>query len=170
MIPYQKIFTLLQIGSINVFVDKPKGYKKMKKYAFLFSICVLFALVPRYGFTANPSTGNFKATMGDKKYDLDVTCDAFGTDQVMFRSDDSGYVEAKDINGDGIAITGAPGLFGEGLTMVLEINDKGQLYVVNSGIIGQKLDLEMSGNTLTGKGKMLSMTSQPTIEFTLTCQ
>ena len=145
-------------------------HKNMKRYALFFSICMLSVFIPRYGLTASPGAGNFKATMGDKKYNLAVTCDEFRKDRVMFRLDDSGYAEAKDTNGDGIAITGQPG-FGKGLTLALVINNKGQSYVVNSAIKGQKLDFKMSGNTLTGRGKMLSLTfSQSNIEFTLTCK
>jgi len=146
---------------------------KYEKIWILFSICVLSFLAPGCGTSDNPSdkpsTGIFKATMGDRKYELDVTCDTFQKDRVMFRSDDSGYAEAKDTNGDNIAVTGSPGL-GEGLSLALVINDNGEVYVVNSSIQGQKLDLEMNGNTLTGRGKMLGIMGQPTIEFTLTCK
>jgi len=146
---------------------------KCEKIWILFCICVLSFLAPGCGTADNasnkPTAGKFKATMGDRKYDLDVTCDAFQKDRVMFRSDDSGYGEAKDSNGDNIAITGQPGL-DEGLSLALEINDNGEVYVVNNSIAGQKLSLEMNGNTLTGSGKMLGTAGQPAIEFTLTCK
>jgi len=143
----------------------------MKMHAYIINIFVLSILIPQYGLAAESSAGKFKATMGDKIYDLDVTCDSFSKNEVMFRSDDdSGYSEAKDTNGDNIAVYGQPGL-GEGLSLALEIYDNGKSFVVNNSIKGQNLDLKMSGNTLTGKGKMLDLEfTNPMIEFTLTCQ
>jgi len=144
----------------------------MKMYAFIISIFVPSILVPQSGLADASTAGKFKATMGDKIYDLDVTCDRFSKNKVMFRSDDeSGYYsKPKDTNGDNITVYGLPGV-GEGLTLALTINDKGEYFTVNTSIKGDKFDLEMSGNTLTGKGKILgSGYINPIIEFTLTCQ
>jgi hypothetical protein len=148
----------------------------MKMYTFVISIFVLSILIPQYGLAANSSAGKFKATMGDKIYDLDVTCDRFSKDGVMFRSDDkSGYREAKDTNGDNIAVygQGVP-VIGEGLSMSLQIYDNGKIFLAKTNKISKpmNIDIKMSGNTLTGKGKIIHLETMtnPRIEFTLTCE
>ena len=141
----------------------------MKLHAYIINIFVLSILIPQSGFTATSTAGKFNATMGDKIYDLDVTCDKFSKDKVMFRSDDeSGYGIPKDTNGDNIAVSG----LGNELSLTLTIYVKGEYFVGKSSYKGnKKLDLKMSGNTLTGKGEMLgSGYINPIIEFTLTCQ
>jgi len=107
------------------------------------------------GLTAAPTAGKFKATMGDKIFDLDVTCDRFSKNEVMFRSDDD-YSEGKDTNGDNIAVYGQPGS-GQGPGLVLEIFDNGKTFILDSAIKRQNVELKMSGNTLTGKGRMLDL-------------
>ena len=141
----------------------------MKMYAFTISIFVLSTLIPQSGLAGASTAGKFKATMGDKTYDLDVTCDKFSKDKVMFISDvESGYGIPKDTTGDNIAVSG----LGNALSLTLMFYVKGESFVGKSSYKGnKKLDLKMSGNTLTGKGEMLgSGYFNPIIDFTLTCQ
>ncbi len=139
----------------------------MKMYAFTISIFVLSTLVTQSGLAGASTAGKFKATMGDKTYDLDVTCDKFSKNKVRFTSYD-GYGLLKDTNGNNIAVSGR----GSELTLTLIIYVKGEYFVGKSSYKGnKKLDLKMSGNTLTGKGEMLgSGYINPIIDFTLTCQ
>ena len=148
----------------------------MKVHAYIVNILVLYILISQAGLTAASTVGTFNATMGDEIYDMDVTCDKFSKNKVMFRSDDDdsvyfSYNKPIDTNGDNITVYGQP-LLGDGLTLNLTIYVKGEFFVGKSSYEGnKKLDLKMSGNTLTGKGEMLgSGYINPIIEFTLTCQ
>jgi len=59
----------------------------MKMYAFIISIFVPSILVLQSGLAGASTAGIFKATMGDKIYDLDVTCDRFGWYHFLFCRD-----------------------------------------------------------------------------------
>jgi len=125
----------------------------MKIHAFFIIIFVLSIAAPQSGLTAASTAGKFKATMGDKIYDLDVTCDRFSKNEVMFRSDDD-YSGGKDTNGDNIAVYGQPGS-GEGLGLVLEIYDNGKTFLLDSDSAIKRQNVEFQETHLQGKEECL---------------
>lgn len=147
----------------------------MIKFMYLLALLPLTACADNSGGSSpDVKQGTFKATVGEKTYELDVTCNKFQKDKVMFTSESpANYSELKDMNGDGIVVTGSPATLKK-LSLALEIKEKENSFIVNSEVTfgGASLDLDMSGNTLTGKGKMQQELSASTVpvEFTVTCQ
>jgi NDP-sugar pyrophosphorylase family protein len=134
----------------------------------VFRLCKLAGIAMAL-VTTGAFAGTFEATLGDREYSLEVVCDAFGENMVMFRSDEAHYASARDTDGDGIAVIGQPGI-GNRLTLALELLDNDERFLINSGIPGQELELVPGDNSLRGQGRMLGESgSDRDIEFTLVC-
>ena len=101
----------------------------------------------------------FSGSLGDKRYDVAVTCRFFDTDSFMMRSD---ATDTIDSNGDGIIISGEEfrGKF------VLTIVDNGTTYST-----GRLASFTKGDNRAEGSGELHEDggTGTKHVEFVVTC-
>ncbi|WP_066224597.1 hypothetical protein [Formosa haliotis] len=84
----------------------------------------------------------FKATLGDKTYEVEIQCSYFNEDYFQFKSD---KFDVGDSNGDGINISG----FQDGKKLILSIEDQGVHYSSPGVLTWKKMN-----DSFTGEGEL----------------
>lgn len=109
---------------------------------------------------ATSGGGAFTGSVGDRSYQVSVTCAYLDEDYFMFKSDRS---DSSDTNGDGIIISGMQ----NGEKFVFTVIDNGKKYST-----GKLAKFEKSASGATGSGTLSEDPGPNTVEaeFTVACE
>ena len=139
----------------------------MKKFIYLLVALSLTACGEdnNSASTSDKKNGTFKATMGDKKFEVAVNCHNFDNDkfdtEFVFASDNA--FGNKDTDGDGIIVRGDRVNIGKDKSpipidgMSLDIVIDGVKYSADPPMFGQAKDQSWTKNTngINGKDKLM---------------
>lgn len=129
---------------------------------------VALALLSACGNSSEPTdpgsspagSSMFSGTLGDKHYEVAVTCRFFETDSFMMKSD---RTDSTDSNGDGVIISGEEfrGKF------ILTIIDNGTKYST-----GRLANFAKGDNRAEGSGELMEDggIGRKNVEFVVTCK
>ena len=139
----------------------------MKKQRVIVAPLVVLALLSACGngnasndaSSSQAGSSTFTGTLGDKHYEVAVTCRFFDTDSFMMKSD---RTDSSDSNGDGIIISGE------------EFNGKFILTIIDNGVkysTGRLANFSKGDNRAEGSGELMEDggTGRKDVEFVVTC-
>lgn len=105
--------------------------------------------------------GLFKATMGEKEYEVDIGCTHLDEDYFKFRSDKTVHA---DSNGDGLIISGVQ----MNKRLILTLEDHGQKYSTQNMMQWKKDGIGASGTGVLYND--ITATESHKMTFEMTCR